>query len=67
MLIEFIIFILKHKITYLYLLLYLTNLLKILDVYIFDSLMQNCKKLLFKKIRFSNYNINKNNFISIIQ
>lgn len=56
-----------HKITCLYLSLHLTYLLQLLDVSVFDLLKQNYKKLLAKKTCFSTYNINKADFISLIE
>ena len=44
-----------------------TNLLQPLDVGVFGPLKQNFKKLLSDKTCFSTYNINKTDFISLIQ
>ncbi len=52
---------------YMCLLLHSTHLFQPLDVSVFGSLKQNYKKLLSEKIRFSTYNIDKTDFISLIQ
>ncbi len=44
-----------------------THLLQPLDVSVFGLLKKNYKKLLSKKTRFSTYNIDKTDFISLIQ
>ena len=44
-----------------------THLLQLLNVGVFGSLKQNYKTLLAEKTRFTNYNIDKANFISLIQ
>ena len=64
---KFIKFTQANKIICLCLLLYLTHLLQSLDVGVFVSLMQNYKKLLSKKTCFITYNIDKADFISLIQ
>ena len=46
---------------------HLTHLLQPLDVSIFGPLKQNYKKLLAEKTRFITYNIDKVDFISLIQ
>lgn len=56
-----------YKITCLYLPLNLIYLLQLLDVSVFDPLKQNYKKLLAKKTCFLTYNINKADFISLIE
>ena len=65
---DFIQFPRKHKIVCLFLLAHSTHLLQPLDVLVFGSLMkQNCKTLLAKKTGFTTYNIDKADFISLIQ
>ena len=64
---EFIKFTQAHKIICLCLLPHLTHLLQPLDVSVFGLLKQNYKKLLAKKTRFSTYNFDKADFISLIQ
>ena len=46
---------------------HLTYLLQPLDVGVFGPLKQNYKKLLSEKTRFTTYNIDKADFISLIQ
>lgn len=53
----------KYKIIYLYLLIYLTHLLKTLNIGIFGPLKRNYKILLVKTTWFTTYNIDKTNFI----
>ena len=64
---KFIQFTCNHKIVYLYLPAYSIYLLQLLDIDVFSSLKQNYKTLLAKKTRFITYNINKADFISLIQ
>lgn len=64
---EFIQFACKHKIVCLYLLAYYIHLLQPLDVDVFCLLKQIYKMLLAKKPRFTIYNFDKANFISLIQ
>ena len=63
---KFIKFLKANKIIYLYLSLYLTHLLQPLNVNVFEPLKQNYKKLPAEKTRFTIYNINKVDFISLI-
>ena len=56
-----------HKIICLCLPPYLTHLLQPLNVSVFGPLKQNYKKLLAKKTCFSNYKVDKADFISLIQ
>ena len=65
--IEFIKYTLANKIIYLCLLSYLTYLLQLMNVGVFGTLKQNYKKLLSKKTLFTNYKIDKADFISLIQ
>ena len=67
MLSKFIIFIQKYKIISFCLLPYLIYLLQLLNISVFGFLKQIYKKLLFKKTCFSTYNIDKTDFISLIQ
>ncbi len=64
---EFITFTRAHKIICLCLPPNSTHLLQTLDVSVFGLLKQNYKKPLSKKTRFSTYNIDKTDFISLIQ
>ena len=64
---EFIRFTRKHKIVCLYLLTYSMHLLQSLNISVFGSLKQNYKTLLAEKTRFTTYNINKADFVSLIQ
>lgn len=64
---EFIQFTQEYKIVYLCLLAHSTYLLQLLDIAVFDLLKQNYKTLLVEKARFITYNIDKPNFISLIQ
>ncbi len=64
---EFIKFTRAYKIIYACLPIYLTNLLQPLDVNVFGPLKQNYKKLVVKKTRFSTYNLDKADFILLIQ
>ncbi len=64
---EFITFTLANKIISLCLPPHSTHLLQPLDVSVFGPLKQNYKKLLSEKTRFSTYNIDKTDFISLIQ
>ena len=64
---EFIKFTWANKIICLYLPPHLTHLLQPLDIGVFGPLKQNYKKLLSKKTRFTTYNIDKANFILLIQ
>ena len=64
---EFITFTQKHKIICLCLPSPSTYLLQPLNVSVFGPLKQNYQKLLSKKTRFSTYNIDKTDFISLIQ
>ena len=64
---EFITFTRAHKIICLCLPPHSTNLLQPLDVNVFGHIKQNSKKLLSKKTCFSTYNIDKTDFISLIQ
>ena len=64
---EFIPFTRANKIICLSLPPHLTYLLQPLDVSVFGPLKQNYKKLLSEKTRFSTYNIDKTDFISLIQ
>lgn len=64
---KFVLFMYKHKIVYLYLPAYSLHLLQPLDVCVFCFLKQNYKTLLFEKTWFTTYNIDKANFISLIQ
>lgn len=56
-----------HKIFYLYLLSYLSYLLQYLDINIFCLLKQNKIKLWDKKVYFLTYNVDKADFILLIQ
>ncbi len=64
---EFITFTRAYKIIYLCLPSDSTHLLQLLDVSVFATLKQNYKKLLYEKTCFSTYNIDKTDFISLIQ
>ena len=64
---EFIRFTREHKIICLCLSAHSTHLLQPLDVGVFDPLKQNYKTLLAEKTRFTTYNIDKADFISLIQ
>ena len=64
---KFITFIRAHKIICLCLPTHLAYLLQPLNVSVFGPLKQNYKKLLSEKTRFSTYNIDKTDFISLIQ
>ncbi len=64
---EFIKFTRANKIICLSLPAHLTHLLRTLDIGVFGSLKQNYKKLLFEKTRFTTYNIDKTDFILLIQ
>ncbi len=64
---EFIKFVKANKIICLCLPPHSTHLLQPLDVSVFGPLKQNYKKLLAEKIRFTKYNIDKVDFISLIQ
>ncbi len=46
---------------------YLTHILQALDVRVFSPLKRNYKTLLAEKTRFTTYNIDKADFISLIQ
>ena len=65
--IEFTKFTRAHKIICFSLLPHSTHLLQPVDVSIFGILKQNYKKLLAMKTRFSIYNVNKEDFILLIQ
>ena len=67
MLTEFIQFARKYKIVCLCLPTQPTHLLQLLNVGIFSPLKQNYKTLLAEKTRFTTYNIDKTDFISLIQ
>ena len=64
---KFIKFVKANKIICLCLPPHSTHLLQPLDVSVFGPLKQNYKKLLAEKTRFITYNINKVDFISLIQ
>ena len=64
---EFIKFIQANKFICLCLQPYLIHLLQTLDVIVFGPLKQNYKRFLSEKTCFITYNINKANFISLIQ
>ena len=64
---EFIRFAQEHKIVCLCLPAHSTHLLQPLDVGVFGPLKQNCKTLLAEKTRFTTYNIDKADSISLIQ
>ena len=64
---EFIKFVKANKIICLCLPPHSTHLLQPLDVSVFGPLKQNYKKLLAEKTRFTTYNIDKVDFISLIQ
>ena len=64
---EFIKFTQKHKIVCLCLPAHSRHLLQPLDVGVFGSLKRNYKTLLAEKTRFATYNIDKADFISLIQ
>ena len=64
---EFIKFTQEPKIVYLCLPAHSTHLLKPLDVGVYGPLKRNYKTLLAEKTRFITYNIDKANFISLIQ
>ena len=57
----------KYKLVCLCLSAYLMHLLQPLDVSVFGPLESNYKTLLAKKTRFTTYNIDKADFISLIQ
>ena len=65
--IELIRFTQEHKIVCLCLPAHSTHLLQPLDIYISGSLKQSYKTLLAEKTRFTTYNIDKADFISLIQ
>ena len=64
---KYIQFVHKHTIVCLCLPAYFTLLLQLLDVGVFSPLKQNYKTLLAKKTRFTTYNMDKANFILLIQ
>ena len=64
---EFIRFAREHKIVCLCLPAHSTHLLQPLDVGVFGPLKQNYKTLLAEKTRFTTYNLDKADFISLIQ
>ena len=64
---EFIQFAREHKIVCLCLPAHSTHLLQPLDIGVFGPLKQNYKTLLVEKTRFTTYNIDKADFISLIQ
>ena len=64
---KFIQFTRKHKILCLCLLAHSIHLLQPLDIGVFNLLKQNYKTLLAKKIWFTTYNIDKADFIFLIQ
>ncbi len=64
---EFIRFAHEHKIVCLCLPAHSTHLLQPLDVGVFGPLKQNYKTLVAEKIRFTTYNLDKADFISLIQ
>ncbi len=64
---EFIRFAPEHKILCLCLPAHSTHLLQPMDVEVFGPLEQNYKTLLAEKTRFTTYNIDKADFISLIQ
>ncbi len=64
---EFIKFTYEYKVVCPYLSANLTHLLQPLDVKVFGPLKRNYKTLLAEKTRFTTYNIDKADFISLIQ
>ncbi len=64
---EFIRFAQQHKIVCLCLPIHSTHLLQLLDVGVFGLLKQNYKTLLAEKTQFTTYNIDKADFIALIQ
>lgn len=64
---KFIQFIRAKKVFCLCLPLHSIYLLQLLDMSVFDPLKQNYKKILAEKSKFSTYNIDKTDFISLIQ
>ena len=64
---KFIKFTPDHKIAYLCLPANSTHLLQSLDIGVFSFLKRNYKTLLDEKTRFTTYNIDKADFISLIQ